>query len=211
MIAARNSEIAEAVARAQAMIERMDARETEERRFEALTSPVGKRASEIKPERVSWLWRGRLACGKLTVLDADPGTGKSTLTMEVAARVSRGEALPGGTASTPGGVIVVSAEDGPADTIVPRLIAARADLDQVFIMEGSERPDGQFAPVSIPGGLDAIEKAIWDYRAALVILDPLMALLGGDVGANRDQDVRRARLLRRCSIARTQPASSSGT
>src|SRR5262249_2481106 len=74
--------------------------------------------SAVQPERVEWLWPGRIPCGKPTIIDGDPGLGKSTLTLEIAARVSRGETLPGYTAQrTPGGVVILSVEDGLADTI----------------------------------------------------------------------------------------------
>ena len=78
-------------------------------------------ASEVTPESVAWLAPGRLAAGKMTDLVGDPGLGKSTLTVEWAARVSLGEALPDGDPGEPGGVVLLSAEDGAADTIRPRL------------------------------------------------------------------------------------------
>lgn len=158
----------------------------------ALRQPVGALASDIFPEALAWLWRGRLAAGKLTVLDGDPGLGKSTLTTEIAARISRGEALPGADAGEPRGVVLMSAEDGPADTIIPRLAAAGADLSRVYVLQGFRGPDGEITPLTVPGALDVLERAIRTHNAALAVIDPLMAFLGGDVGANRDQDVRRA-------------------
>ena len=103
--------------------------------------PVGTLAKDVTPERVSWLNRGRLALGKITILDGDPGLGKSTAALDIAARITTGRPLPGSSVATaPRGVVVLSAEDGAADTIVPRLMAAGADLGRVFIMTGVRGP-----------------------------------------------------------------------
>jgi hypothetical protein len=153
--------------------------------------PIGQLARDIEPERICWVWPGRLAAGKLTVFDGDPGLGKSTVALEIAARISTGDPLPGGTARTPRGVVLLSAEDGPADTIVPRLIAARADLNRVFILQGVQDVQG-VDEVTVPGDLAAVEQTIRDHDAALLVIDPFVAFLGSDTSANKDQDVRRA-------------------
>ena len=154
--------------------------------------PIGQLARDIVPERLTWVWPGRLAAGKLTVVDGDPGLGKSTLALEITSRISRGHALPGGRAGAPRGVVLLSAEDGPADTIVPRLIAAGADLDRVFILQGVLAAEGAEDAVTIPGDLDTIEQVIREHDAALLAIDPFVAFLGSDTSANKDQDVRRA-------------------
>jgi len=89
--------------------------------------------AEIEPEPVQWLWPNRFALGKLTIVAGDPGLGKSFLTMDIAARVSTGAGWPDrpGEPFEPGGVIILSAEDDPADTIIPRLIAAQADRTKI--------------------------------------------------------------------------------
>lgn len=154
--------------------------------------PAGVLASVVQPERVSFLWPGRLAAGKPTMLDGDPGLGKSTAALDIAARITTGRPLPGCTASAePRGVVLLSAEDGAADTIVPRLVANGADLGRVFIMQGVA-VDGMIDPVTLPDALPAVEAAIRAQDAALLIVDPLMAYLGADTNAHRDQDVRRA-------------------
>jgi hypothetical protein len=155
--------------------------------------PIGQRARDIKPEHVTWLWPGRLAVGKVSVIDGDPGLGKSTQTLDIAARISSGAPLPGSvTATHPRGVVILSAEDGAADTIVPRLNASRADLNRVFIMTGVRALEGADDAVALPRDLAAVEQAITDIDAALLIVDPLMAYLGAETNAHRDQDVRRA-------------------
>ena len=152
--------------------------------------------SDVTPERLVWLSRGRLAAGKLTLLDGDPGLGKSTMLADWSARITRGEPLPEGDGGTPRGVVLLSAEDGLADTIRPRLEAAGADLARVAALVAVPDPA---APPGDPGRLPAIpadladiEKAIHDADAALLIVDPLMAYLGGGTDAHRDQDIRRA-------------------
>ena len=152
---------------------------------------VGILLSEIRSEAVSWLWPGRIPLGKLTVLDGDPGLGKSTLAFDIAARLSRGHAMPDGSGGdTPAGVVILSAEDGPADTIRPRLEAAGADLDTILLLDTCPDADGGHPPV-LPDDLSTIEKAIEQVSAKLVIIDPLMAYLGGKTNSHRDQDIRR--------------------
>jgi hypothetical protein len=154
---------------------------------------VGIKASDVRPEHVSFLWPGRLAAGKFTMVDGDPGLGKSTCTLDIAARITRGWPLPGCEGnSEPRGVVLMSAEDGMADTIVPRLRAAGADLGRVFILRGIKGADGEEDPVTIPDGIPTIEQAIVTMDAALLIIDPLMAYFGTDVNPHRDSDVRRA-------------------
>lgn len=165
------------------------------RRLQALNGhhhePIGTLASAVEPESVAWLWPGRLALGKFSTCDGDPGLGKSTLTLEIAARLSRGEALPGAPARRPCGVVLLNAEDGAADTIVPRLMLAGADLDRVYVMQGVRAPNGEESGVSLAAHIDAVERAIATVGARLLVVDPLLVYLGGETNAHRDQDVRR--------------------
>ena len=152
--------------------------------------------SNVQRESVSWLWQNRIPFGKLTLLDGDPGLGKSTVALTVAAQVTIGGLLPGnGTPLTPGDVLLLSFEDGLGDTIRPRLEAAGADLTRVHVPEFPESlPDGseyQRPPV-IPDDLPALRSLIEAKGVKLIIVDPLMAALSGDVNSYRDQDVRRA-------------------
>ncbi len=146
--------------------------------------------ASVKPERVSWTWTGYIPAGKVTVEEGDPGLGKSTMTLDLAARISRGARMPDGTPGpTAAGVVILSAEDGLADTIRPRLEAAGADLDKVVALTAI-LGDGERMP-SLPIDLDEIEATVIEHDAALVIIDPLMAYLAADVNSHRDQDVRR--------------------
>ena len=101
-----------------------------------------KRASELKPMPIAWVWPGWLAQGKLHIIGGQPGTGKTTLAMKIAAAVSTGGRLPDGSTATKGNVIIWSGEDDPADTLKPRLAASGADLNRVFFVQdvfGRER------------------------------------------------------------------------
>jgi hypothetical protein len=168
------------------------------RAAEAAASQAGPhviRLSDVAPERVTWLWQDYLPIGKLVVLDGDPGLGKSMLTVDLGARVSTGSPMPDGTAPVKGAVLILSAEDGLADTIRPRIDAAVGDPDQIITITeityaGADGPASR--PVRIPDDLAAIESVISEHGVVLVVIDVLMAYLNGDVNSHRDQDVRRA-------------------
>lgn len=155
------------------------------------------RLSDLQPEEVYWLWGKRVPLAKLTVLDGDPGLGKSTMTLDLAARVSRGDRMPDGTLSAlegPAGVLLLTAEDGVRDTVLPRLRALDADVSRVHQLESVPGDDGKPQMPAIPRDLGIIEHLIALYDVKLVILDPLIAFLGDSSETNtfRDQDVRRA-------------------
>ena len=112
--------------------------EPDQRGADALLSlalgPVTVTLSTVAPEHVNWLWPGRLPLGKLVVLDGDPAVGKSTLAVDLAARVTTGARWPDGTECPVGDVLILSAEDGLADTIRPRLDAAGGDPNRVHAL-----------------------------------------------------------------------------
>jgi hypothetical protein len=155
---------------------------------EVLPDTNGVWLSDVQSERVEWLSRGRLAWGKTTIVDGDPGLGKSTVILDWAASITRGLPLPDGPALAPRGVVLMSAEDDAADTIRPRADAAGADVSRILVL--SERADG--GSLAIPRDLPLIEAAIERADAVLLVIDPLVAFLEGSVSVNRDQDVRRA-------------------
>jgi hypothetical protein len=143
----------------------------------------------VCPEPVAWLWPGRIPRGMLTVLDGDPGLGKSALTLDLAARVSRGLPMPDGSPGASGAVVLVSLEDSLAHTIRPRLDAAGGDAAKVqaFTVRDSH---GERVP-TLPNDIPELERLVAECGALLVIVDPLMAALSGAVNAHHDQDVRR--------------------
>lgn len=155
------------------------------------------RMDSVAPERIAWLWPGRIPLGKLTVIEGDPKVGKSTLMLDIAARLTTGAPFPDGHRPAAGAVLVMTAEDGLADTVRPRLDAAGADVAQVVAWESvpvyddDGEPTG-VRPPSIPRDLAVLETLIRRNRVALVVVDVLNAYLGSDVDGHKDQDVRRA-------------------
>ena len=159
-------------------------------------SPVLLRLSDVEPESMQWLWPSRFALGKLTLIAGDPGLGKSFLTLDMAARVSSGKPWPDARDETQlsGGVVLLSAEDGVADTIRPRLDAAGADvsrisaLDAIRVMVGHGQPSSR--PFDLARDILALEQAIdlvEDCR--LVVIDPVTAYLGG-TDSHKNADIR---------------------
>lgn len=143
--------------------------------------------ADVQAERVSWLWRGLVPFGKLTVIEGDPGCGKSTLTMHLAACTSAGLALPDGTQHDPADVLIVNYEDGAGDTLKPRALAAGADVNRVHILQGAA---GEL--FAIPGHVAELLAKIEETKARLVVIDPLGAALSAETDSYKDSDVRRA-------------------
>jgi hypothetical protein len=156
------------------------------------TGQVGILLSEVEPEQVNWMWDNRIPKGKLTVIDGDPGLGKSAVTVDLAARVSAGLGMPDGSPCEAAGVVICSAEDGLADTVRPRLDAAGGAPSRVVSLATITDEEGLERPISIPEDVPVIRQAIRRVDARLVIVDPLMAFLSGKTDSYRDQDVRRA-------------------
>ncbi len=158
-----------------------------------LPGAVTVRLSDVQPELVNWQWPGRLPLGKIVVLDGDPAVGKSTISVDLAARVSTGRTWPDDAPNRLGSVLLLSAEDGLADTIRPRLDAAGGDPANVHALTDIRYRDdhGQLGtrPVTL-SDLEDIERAVNTTSAALIVIDVLMAFLPGKVDAHRDQDVR---------------------
>jgi putative DNA primase/helicase len=153
---------------------------------------LGVVASSVTPEEVEWLWDKRIPKGKLTILDGDPDMGKSVVTIDTAARVSTGRGFPDGAKCEAGNVIIVNVEDGIADTIVPRLKAAGADLERILILPTIPDGKGGDRLLDIPADVPLLEQLVRKYEAALLIIDPVLTMLTGD--ANKDQDARKALL-----------------
>ncbi|WP_368834357.1 AAA family ATPase [Mycobacterium intracellulare] len=153
------------------------------------------RLADVEPEEVSWHWRGRLPVGKLVTLDGDPGLGKSTLALAIAAIITRGGHWPDGSACEhPGAVLLMSAEDGLADTVRPRLDAAGADVDHVHAIEGvsinDENGERTLRPPNL-ADITSLEEAITRTGARLLVIDVVMAYLPVGTDAHKDQDIRR--------------------
>ena len=140
------------------------------------------RMSDVELAPVEWLWKPYLPFGKLSVLQGNPGEGKTYFAMHLAAACTNGKLLPNMERMEPFNVIYQTAEDGLGDTVKPRLIEAGADLDRVLVIDDSE--------VQLTLSDERIEKAIVENNARLVIIDPIQAYLGADVDMNRANEVR---------------------
>lgn len=147
------------------------------------------RLADVVAEKVQWLWRSRIARGKVNLLVGDPGAGKSFASLAIAASVTSGKPLPDGEAHDPENVLIWNGEDGTADTIRPRAEATGADLDRMFVIDGELDEDGRQSPFGL-FSIDLLAQRVADDpEIGLVIVDPIAALLAG-VDAHRDADVR---------------------
>lgn len=142
------------------------------------------RVSEIQSKQLRWLWPGRIPLGKISLFAGDPGLGKSLVTLDIAARVTRGFDWPDGAINNqPGSVIILSAEDDVGDTIRPRLEAAGANLDKVYSLPDVFRIDAKGALVrahfSLETDLQALREGLLGLdEVRLVVIDPVSAYLG---------------------------------
>jgi putative DNA primase/helicase len=141
-------------------------------------------ASTIKPEPISWLWVDWLARGKFHVLAGQPGGGKTTIAMKIAAAVSSGGKFPDGTKAKQGNVIIWSGEDTAKDVLVPRIEASGGDLSHVFFAGDMINGKGKraFDPAK---DIDALKRAISNAGgAALIIIDPIVSATAADSHKN---------------------------
>ena len=140
------------------------------------------RMSEVGTQAVEWLWEPYIPFGKVTIVQGNPGEGKTTFALRLAAACTTGGTLPGMKPLPPFQVIYQTAEDGLGDTVKPRLIEAKADLDRVLVIDEAKR--------ELTLSDERIEKAITQNEARLIILDPIQAYMGEKTDMNRANEVR---------------------
>jgi RecA-family ATPase len=152
--------------------------------------------SDVEAKPIRWLWPGRIARGKLTIIAGDPGLGKSQITASIASVVTTGGLWPVDRDKCErGDVLFLTAEDDPADTLRPRLEAAGADLTRVRIIDGVIRGytgDGsqKSRTFSLADDLQALEAKLAELgNVAVVVIDPISAYLG-DTDSHKNSDVR---------------------
>lgn len=139
--------------------------------------------SEVQSQEVEWLWYPFIPYGKLTIIQGDPGDGKTTLVLNIAAKLSKGEALDNNMKLTePVNVIYQTAEDGLSDTVKPRLELAGADCEKISVIDESSK--------SLSMVDERLEEAIVRTGARVLILDPIQAYLGGGMDMNRANEAR---------------------
>jgi len=159
--------------------------------------PKVTRYSQIKRKQIYWQWPGRLPTGKLVLLDGDPDVGKSTLMIDLLARFTTGSPMPDGYLPPhPINVLFMRGEDGAADTVLPRLLAAGGDPDRFLEVEAMPDLDRKgkpsYRPPVLPMDVGMLKDIIRMENIDLLLIDPLMAFLDDGIDAHKDQKVRRA-------------------
>ena len=141
------------------------------------------RMSEVQSQGIEWLWYPFIPYGKLTIIQGDPGDGKTTLVLNIAAKLSNGKGIDEVMKIVePMNIIYQTAEDGLADTVKPRLELAEADCERITVIDESEK--------SLSMIDERLEEAIIRTNARLLILDPIQAYLGGGMDMNRANEAR---------------------
>lgn len=144
-------------------------------------------------EPIAWLWRGWLARGKVHILAGAPGTGKTSIAMAMAGALTIGARWPDGTQAPAGEVVIWSGEDDPSDTLIPRLMAAGADLRKVHVIASAlDEGDTRSRPFDPASDMELLseEIAVMDPAPALLIVDPIVSAVAGD--SHKNGEVRRA-------------------
>jgi hypothetical protein len=189
---------------------------------DATAELIAHRASDIRIEPVEWLWPGRIAVGKQTLIAGEAGLGKSQTAIAIVAAVTTGGAWPCNERSAPlGSAIILSAEDDAADTVVPRLLAAGANLDRVHLVRAVQRENGAGCRAfNLSADLDLLERKIREIGdAKLVVIEPISSYLGPKVDSHVNAAVRGAlepvgelaARLRVAVISITHPPKGTGT
>ena len=146
--------------------------------------------TDLTPEPYRWLWQYWLAMGKLHILAGAPGQGKTTIALAMAATITIGGRWPDGSRCAPGNVLIWSGEDDPADTLVPRLMAAGADRARCYFIEGARR-GGEVVPFDPARDLGQLLEAIEKIGGiSLLVIDPVVSAVTGD--SHKNTEVRRA-------------------
>jgi hypothetical protein len=161
-----------------------------QRSVESRSSPlVTVKLSDVPPVEVRWVWQNRIASGKLCLLIGDPGNGKSTLSLDIASRISKGAAWPDGGFAPVGSILILSAEDGVADTIRPRVDLQGGNPESVHVVQGIKCQNSERL-FNLALDLEHLEGKVVDMKnVRLLIIDPLSAYLG-EKDSYKDSEIR---------------------
>ena len=148
------------------------------------------RVSQVTTEAVEWLAPGRIAFGTLTLLDGDPGQGKSLITLDLAARLSTGRPFPDCPATCPpSSVLLLCAEDSIRHRFARAWRPRAADVDRIHCL--TVRRHGVEQTLTLPADADLLTDAVREQQARLVVIDPFLAFLSASVCVN-GQSIREA-------------------
>ncbi|ABI87962.1 hypothetical protein CH72_2390 [Burkholderia ambifaria AMMD] len=149
-------------------------------------------AADIVPEPIHWLWPGWLPAGKLSILAGQPGCGKTTIAISLSSAISNGAEWPDGArCKAPGNVLIWTGEDGLADTLVPRLMAAGADLRRVFFVESITNEAGGLQPFDPSRDVPILAERVEQIGgASMLVVDPIISVVNGD--SHKSGDVRKS-------------------
>ena len=150
---------------------------------------VYKTADTLSPKRTRWLWDGWIPLQAITLIAGIEGLGKSTYALHLAARLTRGQ-LEGEYFKKPVNVSLYTTEDDPQSIIVPRLLAAGADMKRIAFIEGKQKGDNNIQPISIEKDIDLLKSHIVDRDTKVLILDPIVTRLDENRDSNDYRDVR---------------------
>lgn len=164
--------------------------ERDEDEQEGATKVLLRKASGIKMKGVKWVYRGRIPMGMVTLLAGREGIGKSTVSLDIAARLTKGT-LDGRYLGKPQSVVICATEDSWSHTIAPRLVAVGADLERVLHIAVQDE-DGNERAIVAPQDTRRMEKAFRETKPALMLIDPLMAILDGKIDTHKQAEVQQA-------------------
>lgn len=190
-----NSDLQELITQAYGPPPRLTRQPTAKRKSGKLPKiPAISCMADVEPVEVDFLWDPFLPLGKLTLLEGDPGAGKTFLALQLAACISIGAPLPGRDGKlidnrSPAAVLYMSAEDGLADTLRPRLDSMGADPGKVYVLTGWQNDDGDSGMITL-ADVEIIEQALEKVKPILLVVDPIQAYLGSGVDMHRANEVR---------------------
>ena len=150
---------------------------------------IVERPHKMVMKNTNWLWTNYIPLGRITILAGDPGIGKSQTSIDLVARITRGDCMPDGSVGMCGNCAIATAEDETSETIMPRLMAAQADMKKVRIIR-KVKVDDQERYLSLPRDLRRLRTMIHNENLKLLIIDPLNAFVEQDVNTYKDQDIR---------------------
>lgn len=148
--------------------------------------------ADVVEEKLEWLWSGYLPKGTMVIFDGAPGVGKSTITIDIACRLSHGDKMPDGSLCEQGNSLLVTVEDHIPTVVKPRIIAAGGDENHMFYVpiKGIPRKDGTFSQPTL-ADTNAMREEIREKKIALMIIDPLAAFMPPDINSWKDTDIRK--------------------